>query len=314
MSTELTIEDFRRASEDLAPYIRRTPTVTAGPLCEVIDHLDATHWKLECLQVTGAFKARGALLSALRLSPEARARGLVTASGGNHGLGVAFAGRTLRVPVRVVLPENAPAEKEQALRVWGADVIRHGAVWDDAQAHALSLAATQGWTEIHPFARRDVLLGQGTIALEMLEDVPHADCLVIPIGGGGLIGGVATAAKLLRPELRVVGVEPTGAPTLRRAVDAGAVVVLDAVDTAANTLAPRATHGMNLALVERHVDDIVLVSDEEMRGAARWLWAELGVAAELSGAAATAAIAAGRVGGEQPIAIVCGKGTAGTAI
>lgn len=313
MHPPLLREDFLRAAEALRPYIRRTPLL-AAPVVRARDkHLEGVRWKLECLQVTGAFKARGALLSALRLEPEARARGLVTASGGNHGLGVAFAGRTLGVPVTVVLPANAPASKEEGLRTWGADVIRHGALWDDAQAHALKLAEERGWTEVHPFARRDVLLGQGTIALEMLEDAPDADVLVIPIGGGGLIGGVATAAKALRPDIRVVGVEPTGAPTMLRALEAGAVVNLENVDTAANTLAPRATHAWNLALVTEHVDEIVLVSDEEMVDAARWLWEELHVPAELSGAAATAALATGRASGARPVAIVCGAGKAGMA-
>lgn len=310
----LDLAAFAAAAERIASRIRRTPTLSlvddvpprpADRACA-----EPAHLKLECLQVTGAFKARGALHAALRRSADERARGLVTASGGNHGLGVAFAAHALGVAATVVLPANAPEDKAIALRQWGAHVIRHGALWDDADAHARRLAEDEGLAYIHAFADPDVLLGQGTIALEWLADAPDTDTLVIPIGGGGLIGGVACAAKQLRPSLRVIGVEPTGAPTMLRALEAGAVVHLDEVNTAANTLAPRATDAVNLALVEQYVDAIVLVTDAQMHEAARWLWDRAGVAAELSGAAASAAVREGSVRGDCVGAIVCGRGNA----
>lgn len=308
------LPSFSAAAARIAGRIRRTPTLRLADdvpaRAGVIDHPEPAQLKLECLQVTGAFKARGALHAALCRPADERARGLVTASGGNHGLGVAFAAHALGVAATVVLPANAPEDKASALRRWGASVIRFGALWDDADAHARTLATEQGLAYIHAFADHDVLLGQGTIALEWLADAPNAETLVIPIGGGGLIGGVACAAKQLRPNLRIVGVEPTGAPTMLRALEAGHVVNLDHVNTAANTLAPRATEAINLALVQRFVDDIVLVTDAQMRAAARWLWERAGVAAELSGAAASAAVRESLVTGPEIGAIVCGRGTA----
>lgn len=307
----LPIHEIRDCATRIAPFVRRTPCCPTHPASEVIDHPVPRSLKLECLQVTGAFKARGAVHAALR-SRDAGHDHWVTASGGNHGLGVAWAARALGGRATIVLPANAPVVKQRGVERLGATVIRHGDVWDAADDFARSFAREHGAAYVHAFADRDVLLGQGTIALEWLEDVENTDVLVVPIGGGGLIGGVAAAAKQLRPSLRIIGVEPVGAPTLRRSLDAGRVIALDHVDTAANTLAPRRSHETNLALVQEWVDDVVLVDDDEMRRAAVWLWDACGVAAELSGAAASAAILTGRVRGEQPSAIVCGRGDAGT--
>ncbi|MFT4702394.1 MAG: threonine dehydratase [Bradymonadia bacterium] len=303
----LTLDAARRARSLLTPHIRSTPVLSlaAGELSDVGCTL-----KLECLQHTGAFKVRGALVAALKGD---RRRALVTASGGNHGLGVAFAAQVLDVPATVVLPESAPESKAEKLRRRGALVVRHGAVWDDAWEHAVLLSQSQSARLIHPFADEDVLLGQATIGLELAEQAPDVDTWVIPIGGGGLIGGVAFALKSLRPDVRIVGVEPTGAPTLYESVRAGKLVTLPIIQTAAGTLAPRRSAEINLRLVSEFVDDIVLVSDEQMFDAARWLWSECAVPAELAAAAATAAIRAGTVGGRSLGAIVCGTGTAGMA-
>jgi len=270
--------------------------------------------KLECLQVTGSFKARGASNRVLGLLPGEAARGLVAASGGNHGLGVAFAGRIARVPATIYLPSNVPQAKAAKLERWGARLVWEGDVWDEANAAALAAAEREGLIYVHPFADPAVIAGQGTVGLEILEDAPGTDLLLVAIGGGGLISGVATAVKALRPDIRVVGVEPVGAPTLYESLRAGKVIELPGVYTAANTLAPRRSHEMNFEIVRRHVDEIVLVTDEEMLEAARWLWFEMGVAAELSGAAALAALQSGKIdpdGFQSVCALVCGAGTAG---
>lgn len=307
------LADVEAARRRIAPHLRRTPLLDAGALPGGAPGSRLT-LKLENLQVTGSFKARGAVNKVLTLPPGQAARGLVTASGGNHGLGVAFAGRLAGVPVTIYLPGNAPAAKAAKLERWGARVVWQGKVWDDANEAALAAARREGTAYVHPFADPAVIAGQGTVGLEILEDAPGTDVAVVAIGGGGLIAGAATALKALRPGLRVLGVEPVGAPTLHASLRAGAVVELPEVTTAANTLAPRRSHETNFAIIRGNVEDIVLVTDEEMYEAARWLWLEVGIAAELSGAAAVAALRSDRIalqGARSVCAIICGAGTDG---
>jgi threonine dehydratase len=307
------------AARRIAPHVRRTPLLDAGPLPGG-EPGSRLRLKLENLQVTGSFKARGATNKMLTLPPEQVARGLVTASGGNHGLGVAYAGRLAGAPVTIFLPANVPAAKAVKLERWGAKVVWVGEVWDEANQAALAAAEREGTAYMHPFADLDVIAGQGTLALEALDDEPATDLMVAAIGGGGLIAGVATAVKGRRShpaEIRMIGVEAAGAPKIHQSLRAGRVIELATVTTAANTLAPRRSHELNFAIIQETVDDVVLVTDEEMYEAARWLWFETGVAAELSGAAALAAILTGKIplaGVRSACAVVCGAGTDGLAL
>ncbi|HXO20307.1 MAG TPA: threonine/serine dehydratase [Thermoanaerobaculia bacterium] len=308
------IADVRAARERIRDRVRRTPLVHPGPVHDPLPGGGRLSLKLECLQVTGSFKARGATNKLLTLPAEEVRRGLVTASGGNHGLGVAYAGWQAKTPATIYLPANAPESKADKLRLWGAEVVRAGEVWDDANAAAQEFAAAAGRPYVHPFADSAIIAGQGTIALEVLEDAPETDVLLVAIGGGGLISGVALAAKALKPGIQVIGVEPVGAPTLYESLRAGRVVELAEIRTAANTLAARRTEPIDFDIIRANVDEIVLVTDEEMRAAARWLWFELGIAAELSGAASLAALQAGRYrppAGAQVCALICGAGTDG---
>ena len=315
MDAAVTLDDIEAAAERIAGRVRRTPCLrsrfTLNPLCD-----GPLMLKLECLQVTGSFKARGANNAVLSLDPAALGRGIITASGGNHGIAVAYAGHASGARTVIYLSENVPAAKAGQLRAWGAELVIEGAVWDDANEAALARAERDGLSYIHPFADPSVIAGQGTVGREMLKQSPGIDVLVVAIGGGGLISGVASAAKAIKPDIRVIGVEPVGAPTLTTALAAGMVTTLEAVETDAVTLAPRRSAQINLDIIRRTVDEIVLVSDDEMRAAARWLWFEAGVAAELSGAAAIAAIQTGRVAADPEAtiaAIVCGAGADGVA-
>ena len=316
MATQVvTLADIDAAAQRIKDHVRRTPCLrsrfTLNPL-----HRGELLLKLECLQVTGSFKARGASNAVLALDAAARTRGIITASGGNHGLAVAYASHFTGVPAVVYLPELTLAEKPEKIRAWGADVVVAGSVWDDANDAAMARAELDGLTYIAPFSDPAVIAGQGTVGREMLQQSPHIDILIVAIGGGGLISGVATAAKAIKPEITVIGVEPVGAPTLKTSVEKGRLVTLPGIDTEAVTLAPRKSAEINLDIVRRNVDDIILISDDEMREAARWLWFEAGVAAELSGAASLAALQAGRVGApaESVVsAVVCGTGLAGLA-
>ena len=310
----MDLDVFQAASARIAGRVRRTPLIEAVALREPAHAGCTLNLKLECLQVTGSFKARGAINKLGTLSDAEIARGMVTASGGNHGLGVAYAGWLTSTPATVYPGRNTPAVKAERLADWGATTRIEGAGWDEANQAALAHAERHGLAYIHPFADAAVIAGQGTLALEVIEDAPDTSMLIVPIGGGGLIAGVAAAAKALNPDIRIIGVEPSGAPTLHESLRAGRVVTLDAVDTAANTLAPRRSAEINFALIRDHVEDIVLVEDGEMRAAARWLWREMGVAAELAGAASLAGLRQGRIDippSGSVCAVVTGTGDAG---
>ncbi len=309
----VTLDDIRAAAERIEGYVRRTPLIAAEDLRER-PHPGPLWLKLENLQVTGSFKPRGATNTLRSLSEADVRRGIITASGGNHGLAVAYAGAVAETRAVIYLPESTPKAKARKLEAWGAEVVIAGAVWDDANEAAQIAARAEGLTFIHPFADPNVIAGQGTVGLEILDEAPDIDVLVVAIGGGGLISGVATAAKALKPSIRVVGVEPIGAPTLKESLAAGELVTLPAIETSAGTLAPRRSEAINLDIIGRTVDEIVLVSDEEMRRAAEWLWFEMGLAAELSGAAALAALAEKRFDVDpaaRVCVLVCGAGTDG---
>ncbi len=309
----LTLDDVQAAQRRLKGRVRRTPMLAATQVKEPLGE-GGLHLKLESLQVTGSFKARGATNALLSLSDAEVKRGICCASGGNHGLAVAFAGWSAGTPAVVFLPESTPEKKAEEIRAWGAEVRVVGRVFDDANEAALAFAEAEELTYLHPFDDPRIMAGQGTVGLEILEDLSQLDLLVVAIGGGGLIGGIARAVKALRPELRIVGVEPEGAPTLKRSLQAGGLTTLERIETAAGTLAPRRSAQGNYDIIAECVEEIVLVSDEEMRAAARWLWREFGLGAELSGAAALAAFQSGRVAlpeGTQACALVCGKGTDG---
>ena len=202
--------------------------------------------KLDCLQPTGSFKVRGSTNTLLSLPDEQVARGLITASGGNHGLAVAYAAAMGGVPALVYLPTSAPKEKAEKLRTWGAEVVIGGAVFDDAAKAAIVRAEQDGMTFVHPFAPETVIAGQGTLGLEILDQIPDVDTVLVAIGGGGLISGVSTAIKAKRPDVRVIGIEPEGAPTHYESRKAGGLITLDAIETRAGTLAPRRTEAINL--------------------------------------------------------------------
>lgn len=310
----ITLTHIYDARSRISGYVRRTPLIEAKPVKTPITSAGEVYLKLECLQVSGSFKARGAVNKLMTLPPAQVKRGILTASGGNHGLGVAYAGWIKHVPVTIYLGGNTPPIKKHKLEGWGAKAIMVGEVWDDANREALAHAEREQLEYLHPFADAAVIAGQGTVALEIFDQLPDVDVIFVAIGGGGLISGVSLTAKLLKPTVKVIGIEPTGAPTLYESLKAGRVIELDEIKTKANTLAPRMSAQINYELIRDNVDEIVLVSDDEMRTAARWLWQEMGVAAELSGAAALAALMSGRYqlqAGQKACVLVCGAGTDG---
>jgi threonine dehydratase len=312
----LTVEDVYLARDRILPFIRRTPmmAVRESALLHPLKSAPSFFLKLENLQVTGSFKARGALAKLTSMTEEELKRGVITASGGNHGIAVAYAARQVGVPATIYVPEAINPDKRRYMNEWGGKTIVAGPIFHNALTKARKVAEDKNIPFVHTFADRQVICGQGTVGIEILEDLPDLDTLVVAIGGGGLIGGIGIAAHAIKRNLRIIGVEPTGAATLYKSLQAGKVVKLSEVKTKAGTLSMSQTTRINYDLVKDHVEDVVLVSDAEMKKAAEWLWFEMGIAAELSGAAAVAALMFGRVKlkpREKVCALVCGAGLDG---
>jgi len=299
------LADARLARSAIAGHILRTPLVTSRSLGERIGA--EAYLKLENLQRTGSFKVRGAVNAMSRLPPEAKRAGVVTMSAGNAAQAIAYAGRAQGVHVTVVMPEGAPRTKVEATRGYGGE-IRFAPEMTKLLPMVKELQAT-GLHFLHPFDDDDVIAGHASLGLEIVEDVPEVDLVVVPVGGGGLISGVALAVKALRPSARVVGVEPEGAQGVRKALDAGHVVRLDAVKTVADGLAAPFAGERNLEIIKRDVDDVVVISDEAIIDGLQFLVARARVVAEPAGAAAVGALLDGAVRakpGERVVAIVSG--------
>ena len=284
----VTLTSIQTARARIGDAIYVSPCQLSSDLSELTGL--PLHLKLENLQRTGSFKERGALNKLLTLSQAERERGVVTASAGNHAQGVAFHAAALGIRAQIVMPLATPQIKVAATRGFGADVVLHGSNYDEACEEALRRRLEEGRTFIHPFDDAEIINGQGTIGLELLEQVPDLEAVVVPIGGGGLISGVACALKETNPRIRVIGVEPEKLPSMLRAREAGAPVTLNAEATVADGIAVRRAGDLTLPLVSRYVDEIVTVDDEEIASAILMLLEHEKTLAEGAGAAALAAL------------------------
>lgn len=259
---ELSLDKFEEAYEVVKEVASETKLVYS-------DYFSAqtgnkVYLKPENMQLTGAYKLRGAYYKISTLSEEERDKGLITASAGNHAQGVAYAAKCYGVKAVIVMPTTTPLIKVNRTKSYGAEVILHGDVYDEACAHAYQLAQEKGYTFVHPFDDLDVACGQGTIAMEIIKELPLVDYILVPIGGGGLATGVSTLAKLLNPKIKVIGVEPAGANCMQESIRAGKVLTLDRVNTIADGTAVK-TPGTNIfPYVSQNIDDIITVEDEEL--------------------------------------------------
>jgi threonine dehydratase len=303
----IALHEIREAQRRLEGRVHRTPVVGSRTLSERIGA--AVLLKVEAFQRTGSFKVRGVLNRLHHLTPEERARGLVTVSAGNHAQAVAYGAGLEGVRAVVVMPQHASPAKVAACRGYGAEVVLHGDVFG-AFARMEELREQHGYTLLHPFDDPIVMAGQGTVGAELCEDVPEIDVAIVPVGGGGLISGVATAVRALRPHARIIGVEPIGAPAVRRALDAGEPVRLEHVDTIADGLGAPITGPNVLEHVRALVDDVVTVSDATIADGLRFLLERCKLLVEPAGAAGVAALLDGtvRVAAGARVAVILSGG------
>ena len=303
----LSLDDVRAAAERLAGVAHRTPVLTSRTLDERLDA--SAVLKAECFQRGGAFKFRGAYNMISSLDAGQRARGVVAYSSGNHAQAVSLAARLLGTSATILMPADTPPAKLDATGGYGAEVVTYDRYTEDREALGAALAGERGLVLVPPYEHPLIMAGQGTTALELLEEVPDLDVLVVPVGGGGLIAGCATAAKALRPEIRVIGVEPAAGDDTRRSLEAGERVRIAVPRTIADGQQADIPGELTFAVNRQVVDTIVTVSDDEILDAMAFLFDRMKLVTEPSGASATAALLAGHVpdvAGERVGAVISG--------
>ena len=306
-TTSLTLTDILAARERIGTAVYRTPCTRSEMLSRMTEQ--SVFLKLENLQMTGSFKERGALNKIAMLTPEQARRGVVAASAGNHAQGVAYHATRRGIRAVIVMPLTTPLVKVTATRGFGAEVVLHGGNYDEACIEATRLCEEQGMTFIHPFDDALVMAGQGTIGLELLEQVEDLQAVVVPIGGGGLIGGIACAVKEIKPSVRVIGVQTSRLPSMRDAVEAGRPVTLEPATTIADGIAVRRAGEVTFPVVEKYVDEIVTVDEDEIASAILTLLEREKTLAEGAGATALASLLQKRTSlaeGTRTAVLVCG--------
>ena len=281
----LTIDNVYRASHALKGVARKTDVIYAPKLCQGAQ----LYLKTENLQITGSFKVRGAYYKMTRLSKEEKERGVIACSAGNHAQGVALAAQKNGIKAVICLPDGAPISKVEATKSYGAEVCLVEGVYDDAYQKALELRDEKGYTFLHPFNDEDVIAGQGTIALELADQIPDMDAVIVPVGGGGLISGIAYTIKTLNPRVKVYGVEAKGAPSMKNAIEHGEIEELPSVYTIADGIAVKKPGDVTYELCSKYVDEIVTVTDDEISAAILALMEQHKLVTEGAGAVAVAA-------------------------
>ena len=300
----LTLESFEQASEIVKKVTLPTKLVYSEYLSKETG--GKIYLKPENMQYTGAYKVRGSYYKISRMSEEEREQGLITASAGNHAQGVAYAAQQFGCKATIVMPTVTPLIKVNRTKSYGAEVILHGDVYDDACAYALKLAEEKGYTFVHPFDDLEVATGQGSIAMEIVQELPTVDYILAPIGGGGLITGVSTLAKMLNPKIKVIGVEPKAAASMTAAFNAGEPVTLDSADTIADGTAVKRVGENIFPYAKENIDEILLVEDDELIGAFLDMVENHKMVVENSGLLTVAALKQMNLKGKKAVAILSG--------
>ena len=291
--TSVTIADIWEAYKLLKSRLHHTPLAPSRTLHDITGA--DIYLKAENMQRSGSFKVRGASYKLSRLSKDEYSRGVIAASAGNHAQGVAIAAAQNNISCTIVMPETAPLAKVTATQGYGAEVVLHGFTYDDAYQYCLELRQETGATFIHAFDDPDIIAGQGTLGLEMLSDLPDADALIVPIGGGGLIAGITIAARALRPNIKIIGVQAEGAAGCRASLEAGELRTLPSIATIADGIAVKRPGTLTFPIIQNLVDDVVMVNDEAIIGAVLLLMERSKMLVEGAGAAGVAAMLSGVV-------------------
>lgn len=258
----MTLDQFKEAGNIIKSVTHQTNLVHSRSFSKKCGN--QVYFKPENMQVTGAYKIRGAYYKISKLTDAQKEKGLVTASAGNHAQGVAYAAQKIGVPATIIMPTATPLVKVNNTKELGANVILHGSVFDEAADLAQKMSEEQGLTYVHPFNDLEIATGQGTIAYEIFQDLPDVDVILVPIGGGGLSAGVSTLAKILKPSIKVIGVEPVGAASMKASVDAGTVVSLDSATTIADGVAVKTVGDLVFPYVQQNIDEIITIEDDEL--------------------------------------------------
>lgn len=285
---KLDLNSIKLAQENIKGVARKTPLFYSSTFSRESGY--NIYLKCENKQKTGAFKIRGAYNKIANLSEEEKAKGVIASSAGNHAQGVAYAATALGIKSTIVMPQTAPQAKVQATKAYGANIIQYGEVYDESYSKALEVQKEMGATFIHPFNDEDVIAGQGTIALEILEDLPETDAIVVPIGGGGLIAGIALAAKAIKPDIKIIGVQPSIIASSKASLEEGKIVTLPGVKSLADGISVKTPGDITFEYIKNYVDDIVTVSEDEIAYGIFCLMERSKLVAEGAGAAAISAI------------------------
>ena len=304
IAAQTTIADVYHADKQLSGVVRKTKLIHSDYFSEISGN--EVYLKPENLQHTGAFKLRGAYNKLSQLTDDERKRGVITASAGNHAQGVAFAAQKLGIKAVICMPATTPILKVEATKNYGVEVVLHGDSFDDAAAHSLQLQKKHGYVYVHPFNDREVLLGQGTTALEIINELKDVDAILVPIGGGGFASGVALATKMVSPTVKVIGVEPENAACMKAALDADKIVTLKSADTVADGCAVKTAGNLTFAFCKKYLDEIITVNEMEIMSALLSLIEKHKLIAEGAGVLSLAALSKLPFKGKKVAAIVSG--------
>ena len=303
---QLTVEEIERASDSIAGIVRRTSMERSRWLSRELAR--DVRLKLECFQATGSFKIRGAMARLSRLTDQERSRGVLTVSAGNHGAALAHCAEALGLDATIVVPRSASRAKVEAISRYRIKLVERGNSYDEAERIARAMERESRAIFVSPYNDRDVIAGQGTIALEMLGDAPHLEAMVVPVGGGGLIAGVLVAAKAMKPKMKVYGVEPAASPTMSKALEAGRIIEIEEEETIADGLAGNIEPGsITFPIIQSLIDDIILVSENSIRKAILRVAREDHLMIEGAAASGIAALSDSRLEGYSVATIITGR-------
>ncbi len=303
VAPEVKLSDFQEAAKVVSGFAYHTPLLTSRLLSERTGF--DIRLKAEMFQKGGSYKVRGPMNKFRHLSDAQRERGVICSSAGNHAQGVALAAGRYKMRAVVVMAKNATQSKVEATRAYGAEVVQHGMIWDEANEKAKQLTVERGLTYIHPFDDIQLITGQGTLGLEIYEDFPQVDVAVVPIGGGGLISGVSMALKACNPRIKIIGVESSDGPAMKKSVEAGRVVTLDKIDCVIDGLRVKRVGETTFSIVQRFVDDIVTLPDKDIFDAMIWIMSHCKLVVEGAAAAPVAALLHGLVKAPSGSKVVC---------